>query len=98
MIRIDYRCAFVEQFLDISGETIDQRDLDKNQRLVRHSRMKKRKTSAIGIEPVLQIIPAPNFMHRFIGDKLLEKTSGRIPFDLLQLEEPNIEPGSQQLP
>ncbi len=49
--------AGVEQALHVAGETRDQRDLDEDQRLVRHARMEEGKAAPVGIEPVLQVSP-----------------------------------------
>ena len=55
------------------GHARDQRHLDEDQRLVGHARMEKGEAAAVGLEPVLQIGPAADLVHRLVGHQLFEQ-------------------------
>ena len=78
-LRIADRRRLVEQRMDVARHAANQRHLDKDQRLVRHARVEKRKAAAVGLEPVLQIGPAADFVHRLVGHQLFEQRRRRIP-------------------
>ena len=82
--------------MNIAGHARNERHLYKDQRLVRHARMKKGKAAAVGIEPVLQIGPAANLVHRLVDHQLLEQCGRRFPGDALQLEKADVEPVGEQ--
>ncbi len=78
------------------GHAGDQRYFDKDQRLVRHARVEKGKAAAVGFEPVLQIGPAADLVHRLVGHQFFEQRRRRLPADPLQLEKADIEPIGEQ--
>ena len=82
--------------MNVAGHAGDERHLDKDQRLVRHPRVKKGKAAAVGFEPIFQIGPAANLVHRLVRDQLFEQGRGRFPADPLQLEKADVEPIGEQ--
>ena len=96
-MRVTERRGFVEQRVDVAGHPLDQRDFDKDQRLVRHARMEKGKAAAIRFEPVLEVGPPLDFVHGLVGDQLFQERRRRFPTDPLQFEKADIEPVGEQL-
>ena len=88
--------ARVEQALHVAGHAVHQRDLDEDQRLVGHARMEEGEAAAVRIEPVLEVAPRADGVHRLVGDQLLEQRRRRPPVDAHQVEEADIEPGAEQ--
>ena len=95
-LRVADRRRLVEQRMDIARHARNQRDLDKDQRLVRHARVKKGKAAAVGLEPVLQVGPAADLVHRLVDHQLFEQRRRRFPGDPLQLEKADVEPVGEQ--
>ena len=56
----------IDQGLDGTGEMVDQRDFDENQRIIGHGAMKEGEAPAIISEPAAQITPALDGMNAFI--------------------------------
>ncbi len=90
------RRGLVEQELHVVGHALGQRDLDEDQRLVGHARMEIGKAAPVGVEPVLEIGPAPDLVHRLVDGELLEQRRRRIPGDAPHLEEADVEPAREQ--
>ena len=82
----------VEQALHAFGQFVDERDLDEDQRLCRHAGMKEGVAAAIGVEPVLEILPGADLVHGFIFDELFQQRGRRVPGNALQFQEADIEP------
>ena len=59
--------------------------------------MEERKAAAVGLQPAPQVGPVPDRMHRLVPDDLLQQRRGRAPVDLLQNEEPGVEPRREQV-
>ena len=76
---------------------VDQRHLDKDQRLVRHARMEEGKAAAVGLQPVFQIGPAADLVHRLVGHQFFEQRRRRFPGDAAQFEKADIEPVGEQV-
>ena len=70
---------------------VGQRDLHEHERLVGHRGMEERVAAAVGVEPVLEVVPRVDRVHRFVLDQLLEQRGGRVPRDAAQLEQPDVE-------
>src|SRR6185312_481662 len=94
--RIAQRGRLVEQRLHVIRHALHQRDFDEDERLLRHARVEIAEAAPISLEPVLEIGPAADLVHRLIDDELLEERSGRVPRDARQLEEADIEPAREQ--
>ena len=54
--------------MNLSGQPLGQRDLDKDQRLVRQGGVKESETALIVRQPAAKVVPSLDFVHRFIGD------------------------------
>ena len=67
-----------------SAMPVVERDLDEHQRLVRHRGMEERVAAAVGVEPVLQVVPRADRVHRLVRDELLEQRGRRVPRDAAQ--------------
>ena len=61
-----------------------ERDLDEHQRLVRHRGMEERVAAAVGVEPVLQVVPRRDRVHGLVLDQLLEQRGRGVPRDAPQ--------------
>ena len=96
-LRVADRRRLVEQRVDIAGDPGDQRHLDKDQRLVGHARMKEGEAAAIRLEPVFQIGPAADLVHRLVGHQLFEQRGRRFPGNPAQFEKADIEPVGEQV-
>ena len=93
---IEHRRRFIQQGLHVVGDAVNQRHLDDDQRFVRHARMEKGEAAPVGAEPVFQIAPVLDGMHRLVSKQLFQQRSWRIPGNTPQFQEADIEPGSQQ--
>ena len=96
LARVEQRRLRIEQALHAVGEPLDQRHLDEDQRLARHARMEEGVAAAIGIEPVLQVAPGADVVHRLVADELLQQRRRTVPVDAAEFEEADIEPARQQ--
>ncbi len=83
--------AGVEQRRKRGRDAGRQRDLHEHERLVRHRGMEERVATPVGVEPVLQVVPRPDRVHRLVRDELLEQRRRRIPRDPAQFEQPHVE-------
>ncbi len=84
--------------LDRARDFLGQRDLDKDQWLVRDRRVEIGKASAIRrLDPAAQLVPAVDLMHRLVGNDLLQNGGRRGPVDRPQHKEPAIEPRAQEM-
>ena len=95
--RILLRGMLVQQNLHVAGHTADQGNLDKDQGFIRHAGVEKGKAPAVGIQPVFQIIPGADFVHRLVGHQFFQQHGGRIPGDPAQIQKTYIKPGRKQL-
>ena len=94
--RVAHRRGGVEQFLHIAGDAAHQRHLDEDQRLVRHAGVEEAVKAPVGIQPILEVVPALDGMDRLVDHDLFQHGGGRAPGDALQFQEADIEPGGQQ--
>ncbi|EXI92464.1 MAG: hypothetical protein AW12_00590 [Candidatus Accumulibacter sp. BA-94] len=92
---VEYRRVLVEQRLYVVGQAVDERHLDEDQWLHRHARVEEGVTAPVGIEPVLQIAPRTDLMHRLVLDQFLQQRCRRVPGDPLQFEKADVEPGAK---
>jgi hypothetical protein len=81
--------------LHCRADTLGQRHLDENDRLLRQRGMKKSETTAVGFETPAQIRPAGDFMDGFVVNQLFEDDRRCTPVDPLELEKAGIEPGAE---
>src|SRR5690348_5822189 len=95
-MRIADRGRFIKQGMYIARHAGNQRHLDKDQRLIRHARVKEGEAAAIRIKPVLQIGPTAYLMHRLVDHELFEQRRGGFTSDALQLEKSDVEPVGEQ--
>ena len=87
----------VQDRRDRIGDIAHQRHLDEDQRLVDESRMKECKAAPVSrVEAATQVVPAADFVDRFVSDDLLENGRRRLPVDPPQDEEAAVEPRRQQ--
>ncbi len=59
--------------------------------------MKEAVAAAVAVEPVLDVGPAPDVVHRLVLDQLLDQRGRRVPADAAQLEEADVEPGREHV-
>ena len=81
----------VEQGRERARRAVRQRDLHEHERLVGHRGMEERVAAAVGVEPVLEVGPRVDRVHRFVLDQLLEQRGGRVPRDAPELEQADVE-------
>ena len=55
------------------------------------------KAAAVGLEPVLQILPAADRVHGLVAGELFQERGGRIPGDAAHFEEADVEPAREQV-
>ena len=67
------------------------------QRLIGQRRMEEREAAPVFSQPAPQIVPAANFMYRFMGNQLLQHERRRAPVDTLQPKKSAIKPRTQQM-
>ena len=89
----DRRRARVSSSSGASSVTMPvvQRDLDEHERFVGHRGMEEGVAAAIGVEPVLQVVPRTDRVHGFVLDELLEQRGRRVPRDARQREQADVE-------
>ncbi len=58
--------------------------------------MEEGKAAAIRLEPILEVGPAANLVHRLIDDQFFEQRRRRLPGDPAQLKKTDIEPMREQ--
>jgi hypothetical protein len=58
--------------------------------------MKEGEAPAVQIEPVLEVLPAPDGVDRLVGDQLLEQHRRDVPGDPARLQKADVEPGDEQ--
>ena len=58
--------------------------------------MKEGVAAPVGIEPVLQILPGFDFVHRLVLHQALEHVGRAVPGDALQLQQRHVEPRGEQ--
>ena len=68
-----------------------ERDLDEDERFVRHRGMEERVAATIGVEPVLQVVPGTDRVDCFVLDQLLEQRGRRVPRDARQRQHADVE-------
>ena len=81
----------VEQLGEVVGEAVGQRDLDEHDRLVDQRGMEERVAALVTVEPVAQVVPAGDGVHGLGRHEPLEHRRGRVPGDLAQFEQPDVE-------
>src|SRR5665213_2686536 len=96
-VGVAVRRGLVEQRMDVAGHALDERHLDEDQGFVRHARMEEREAAAIGLQPILEVGPALDLVHRLVGDELFQQRCRRLPADLLQFEKADVKPVGQKL-
>src|SRR6516162_11314098 len=95
-MRITDWCRLIEQGMNVTRHTGDQRHLHEDQGLVGHAGMEKGKAATIRLEPVLQVGPPADLVHGLIGHQLLKQRRRRFPGDSLELEKADVEPVGEQ--
>ncbi len=81
----------VEEGRELARRAGRQRDLHEHERLVGHRGVEERVAPAIGVEPVLEVGPRLDRVHRFVLDQLLEQRGRRVPRDAPELEQADVE-------
>ena len=59
--------------------------------------MEDGKATAVCFQPLAEVVPALNLVHRLVKNDLLEQVSGRAPVHAHDLQEAGIEPGRKQV-
>src|SRR5450759_5849110 len=59
--------------------------------------MEESETAPVLLQPAVQIVPAADFVHRFMLDQLLKQCGGRIPINAYQAQKAGIEPRREQV-
>ncbi len=89
------RIFAVEQLGQVVGESVGQRDLDEDDRLVHQRGVEEAVAPLVTVEPVPQVVPAGDGVHRFGRHQPVEHRRGRVPRDLAELEQAHVEQGRQ---
>ncbi len=60
--------------------------------------MKESEAAAVGLQTAVEVGPAIDFMHRFVGDQFFQDQSRGVPADAFEAKETSVEPGPEQVP
>ena len=86
--RIDYA-------LNGRRQAVCERNLDKDDRLVRQRRVEEPERTAIGSEAAAQIIPAADLVYGFVLDQTFKNVCWCRPVELFEAKEATVEPATQ---
>ena len=65
--------------------------------VVGQARVEEAVAAAVAVEPVLDVGPALDVVHRLVLDQLLDQRGRRVPADAAQVQEGDVEPGGEQV-
>ena len=96
LIRAEIRRFRIQQPLDIVRDATGQGHLHEYHRLRGHKGMNEGEAGPVRDQPVLQLRPVGNAMHRFIADQVFQQHGGTVPPDAHQAQKAQVEKGFQQ--
>ena len=88
----------IEHVRNLGRHALEEGNLHENQGFIGHARMEKGKTAAVfGFQPAPQFFPGWDFMHRFVGNDLLQDVGWCGPVDCAHDKETAVEPGTKHV-